>query len=346
MNFKNDKDKFLQIVDVIMGYPESEPFRNPVDEIKDKAENYYERIKQPMDLNTLIEQIHNGIVKEKKQFVTSLFQIWKNAKDFNSSNHYISKFASKLENRSKRLIRKHWPLCESDELFEASRRSTRNIKIKNDRIEPDINNNSKKRKSFYNDDDENHLKKKKKLNNIVNNHVETQRIDTASILNDLPHYMYMNTSASILSSLESPPVKETHLNHASHFLSPPNINLPTGNKYPSNENKRYDSNVYSVHSILTTDNDNEINQYDGKIYPALLNDYNANDDEYDLTKELKCSVDMILYELGKKKKMCNELEIENQRLKNLVSKYKSEKIEMQMKVDKLKQQLAHNCRKL
>jgi transcriptional activator SPT7 len=80
----------------------STPFLNPVK--KKDAPDYYNIIKQPMDLGTMTKKLKNLAYKSKKEFVDDLYQIWKNCLRFNSSpDHLFRKHALYMQKETDKL---------------------------------------------------------------------------------------------------------------------------------------------------------------------------------------------------------------------------------------------------
>jgi len=71
------------------------PFLTPVD--PKEVPTYKDVIKDPMDLQTLSDNLDKGIYKGKNSFVNDLLKIFKNAKEFNKPNTIYHKYAVSLE---------------------------------------------------------------------------------------------------------------------------------------------------------------------------------------------------------------------------------------------------------
>jgi transcriptional activator SPT7 len=81
----------------------STPFLNPVK--KKDAPDYYNIIKQPMDLGSMTKKLKNLLYKSKKDFVDDLYQIWKNCLKFNSSpDHIFRKHALYMQKETDKLV--------------------------------------------------------------------------------------------------------------------------------------------------------------------------------------------------------------------------------------------------
>lgn len=71
------------------------PFLKPVD--PKEVPNYYETIKEPMDLQTLEGNLETGMYKTKEIFVSDLQKIFTNAKSFNKPHTIYHKYAKDIE---------------------------------------------------------------------------------------------------------------------------------------------------------------------------------------------------------------------------------------------------------
>lgn len=76
----------------------TKPFREKVDPERDGAPDYYEIIKQPMDLATVKKKLAAGEYKTMDLFTTDVNLIWKNAKLYNEEGTYLHLIAQELEN--------------------------------------------------------------------------------------------------------------------------------------------------------------------------------------------------------------------------------------------------------
>jgi histone acetyltransferase len=72
------------------------PFREPVD--AQYVQDYYQKIKEPMDLETLEKGVESGKYKNKAVFEKDLRKIFSNARTYNKSGTIYYKFANTLEN--------------------------------------------------------------------------------------------------------------------------------------------------------------------------------------------------------------------------------------------------------
>jgi len=99
-NEKSDNISFLEqcriIINKLKNEPHSWPYREPVDATV--VQDYYQKIKEPMDLRTLEKGVESGQYKNKTAFVKDLKKIFNNARTYNKSGTIYSKYATVLEN--------------------------------------------------------------------------------------------------------------------------------------------------------------------------------------------------------------------------------------------------------
>ncbi len=97
--FKNSCQKFL---DLLGQHKSAWPFKEPVK--KEDVPDYYDVIKNPIDLQTIKEKLKNDLYKTKNQFVKDIELIFKNAKIYNQPNTIFYKYASELEKFSQEIL--------------------------------------------------------------------------------------------------------------------------------------------------------------------------------------------------------------------------------------------------
>jgi len=95
----------------LLKHPLAEPFLLEVDPIHDCAPDYLEKIKQPMDLNTLQSKLQKSFFSvtgqmTKQQFLSDLNLIWENAELYNGEDHYITKQAKTLQELVQKMMMK------------------------------------------------------------------------------------------------------------------------------------------------------------------------------------------------------------------------------------------------
>lgn len=73
------EDEFAQchyILNRLKNHKSSFPFLTPVDEKRDGIANYYDIIKEPMDLGTVENNLNNGVYKSSSEFHAHINKIW------------------------------------------------------------------------------------------------------------------------------------------------------------------------------------------------------------------------------------------------------------------------------
>ena len=107
------RQKAKEINIVLWNHPKSGPFKKPVDPVRDDAEDYYDKIKNPMDLNTLAQSLIGddsvAPTTTPKEYVKKLMLIWDNAQEYNHAGHWIHDHAASLRTHSVKLIKSHFP---------------------------------------------------------------------------------------------------------------------------------------------------------------------------------------------------------------------------------------------
>lgn len=82
----------------------SYPFLHPVDPQLEGALNYFEIIKEPMDLATIEANLNSGFYSSAGQFHAHINQIWENSYTFNEKWTSLYKLTSEMEKFYKGLI--------------------------------------------------------------------------------------------------------------------------------------------------------------------------------------------------------------------------------------------------
>ncbi|OHT11007.1 Bromodomain containing protein [Tritrichomonas foetus] len=79
-------------------------FKQKVNPEKDNAPNYAEIVKNPMDLRTLQDRLHTGLITTVAQFKQELDLIWDNCAKYNGPAHRLTKLAKQVQSN----INKVW----------------------------------------------------------------------------------------------------------------------------------------------------------------------------------------------------------------------------------------------
>ena len=83
------------IINKLRNHSNSWPYREPVD--ANEVQDYYQKIKEPMDLQTLEKGVESGKYKNKTAFVKDLKKIFNNARTYNKAGTIYYKYATNLE---------------------------------------------------------------------------------------------------------------------------------------------------------------------------------------------------------------------------------------------------------
>jgi histone acetyltransferase len=78
------------------------PFRQPVR--KEEVPDYYDIIKNPMDLLTVRQKIDSGKYNSKEEFEADVKLIFTNAKTYNQPNTVYYKYADEVESAATKLL--------------------------------------------------------------------------------------------------------------------------------------------------------------------------------------------------------------------------------------------------
>ena len=73
------------------------PFKGPVDPVRDKALNYFEIVKKPMDLGTMKTKMDGGEYRSEQEFLDDMNQIFANVWMYWPEGHYVWTMCVKLE---------------------------------------------------------------------------------------------------------------------------------------------------------------------------------------------------------------------------------------------------------
>ena len=81
-----------KITNYIYNLPIAEPFQTPITGFPE----YFEKIKKPMDLGTVLDKLEKGLYNSVEKWKEDMNQIWKNAMLFNPDNHIYHIMADEL----------------------------------------------------------------------------------------------------------------------------------------------------------------------------------------------------------------------------------------------------------
>lgn len=99
-----ETDFALEVIDALIRRPEAASFIDPVDVESDFAEDYYRRIKKPIDITTIRTKIATKIYSRSSEWKSDLELLFKNAKSYFGENSYIGYLTLDLEKYAMKLI--------------------------------------------------------------------------------------------------------------------------------------------------------------------------------------------------------------------------------------------------
>jgi len=97
MNLSDELQKCLSVLNYMFHQKEYSPFYTPVDPVLLNIPDYYEVIKQPMDMSKIKENLLNGRYADSRQFTADVHLMFENARTYNPVGHVIHTLAVDLE---------------------------------------------------------------------------------------------------------------------------------------------------------------------------------------------------------------------------------------------------------
>ena len=92
-----EKRKCLELTNKMLQKDLCRPFKDKVDPERDGAPDYFNIIKNPMELTTVKKKLTTNEYKSIQQWADDINLIWKNAKTYNNEGTLIYLFAQELE---------------------------------------------------------------------------------------------------------------------------------------------------------------------------------------------------------------------------------------------------------
>lgn len=86
-----------KVVNEINRMPISKPFRLPVDPVHDDAPDYFDKIKKPMDLAKIKQNLNNNVYTNPQQLVDDIHLITANTRKYNGPDSYFGAFADIID---------------------------------------------------------------------------------------------------------------------------------------------------------------------------------------------------------------------------------------------------------
>lgn len=88
----------------IKKYKSAFPFLNPVDPKRDGVLNYFDIVKDPMDLSTVETNLASGVYRTSAEFHAHVNRIWSNSYTFNEKESLVHKLTVDMEKYYKSLL--------------------------------------------------------------------------------------------------------------------------------------------------------------------------------------------------------------------------------------------------
>lgn len=125
-----------KVTEKIIKYPISVFFHKPVDEEKDGAPGYYDKIKKPMSLKQVLKRLDDNQYQSVNQWKDEMNLIWANATTYNNEGTYIYMIAKELKEVFRRFCEKI-PKTELDEwTFQVAKTHSKLVKLLESKPDP------------------------------------------------------------------------------------------------------------------------------------------------------------------------------------------------------------------
>ena len=92
-----ERNQCLKVIKSMLKHPASELFSDPVDPDQDGVPDYFEIIKNPSDLGTILRRLENNEYLSVDEWKNDVCLIWKNAESYNGVDSPITCLAKSLE---------------------------------------------------------------------------------------------------------------------------------------------------------------------------------------------------------------------------------------------------------
>ncbi|KAK8860852.1 hypothetical protein M9Y10_012544 [Tritrichomonas musculus] len=93
----------IQITETMYNKPSCFIFRAPVDPVRDQVPNYFDVIKDPQDLGTILERLQNKEYSSIQSWKHDMDLVWDNAKAFNGPFSIVSSIAVCMKGRFEKI---------------------------------------------------------------------------------------------------------------------------------------------------------------------------------------------------------------------------------------------------
>jgi hypothetical protein len=105
--------KARSIIDLLKKHPSSEPFLFPVDPIELGLLDYFDVIKEPMDLSTVYKNLMQDAYQDMEDFQADVRRIWSNALAYNLPGSEICQMTEEMGSYFESLLREDHPRNEA-----------------------------------------------------------------------------------------------------------------------------------------------------------------------------------------------------------------------------------------
>ncbi|EAX95897.1 Bromodomain containing protein [Trichomonas vaginalis G3] len=92
-----DKSWISRVLVDLFKWPLTQQFRQPVDPVRDGVENYFDIIKNPVDLSTMKKKLNEGTYKTIQQFTDDIHLMYENSLQYNGNSSYFTYIAADIE---------------------------------------------------------------------------------------------------------------------------------------------------------------------------------------------------------------------------------------------------------
>lgn len=86
----------------LLDSPLSYAFANPIDPNEEWAPSYFQVIKHPMDISTVLKKLNDGMYATAKDWYDDITLIWNNAVTFNGKQSFLYPIVTFLRNKCER----------------------------------------------------------------------------------------------------------------------------------------------------------------------------------------------------------------------------------------------------
>ena len=103
---EEQKNKCIQITQTMYNLPGCYLFTSPVDPVRDNIPTYFDVIKNPQDLGTILDRLQQNKYTSVGNWKHDMDLVWDNAKTFNGQYSIISIIANCMKNKMEKMYQK------------------------------------------------------------------------------------------------------------------------------------------------------------------------------------------------------------------------------------------------